>query len=243
MAGTMKTLLKTLTKLLWTWLTLNAFLMGNPGNPSVPIAQAWTTDLNGARPEQTLAVSNLQAASFPIHFFPFPSFPFLSLPFPSFPFLSLPFPSFPFLSLPFPSFPFLSLALTPAHHSLNQLDLPRRYTSLKRALTVVDCMFWLLHLIEAVTSSIIEDGLQKLNWHSYTVQWAVTMPEEPNKENSKPAKKSKTRRNATGSDLNLHQSPKTTCIFLFFSLQRLMALARSSTSAKLEEKIWLSPGR
>ena len=26
---------------------LNAFLMGNPGSPSIPIAQAWTTDLNG----------------------------------------------------------------------------------------------------------------------------------------------------------------------------------------------------
>ena len=34
---------------------LNAFLMGSPGSPSIPIAQAWTTDLNGARPERMLA--------------------------------------------------------------------------------------------------------------------------------------------------------------------------------------------
>ena len=157
---------------------------------------------------------------FPFISFLLPSFP-SSLPFPSFPFLSLPFPSFPFLSLLF----FLSLAPTPAHHSSNQLDLPRRYTSLKRA-SLVDCMFWLIHLIKAVTSSIIEGGLQKLNWHSYTVQWAVTMPEEPNKENSKPAKKIEDlpKRNGLGPESSPSESEDN--LYFFPS-----------------NALWLSPGR
>ena len=115
MTGTMKTLLKTLTKLLWTWLTLNAFLMGNPGKLLETLRfplhkherQTWM-ELGLNKRSQSLISKRL--------LFPFisflsslSSFPFLSLPFPSFPFLSLPFPSFPFLSLPFPSFPFLSL--------------------------------------------------------------------------------------------------------------------------------------